>query len=440
MLPDSTVSLVDTAPSRVRWRIAALLFAISVVTYIDRVNISVTARQMMPALDLTDLQMGQVFSAFVLGYALFQIPGGRLGDRWGSRIVLTMAVIWWSFFTALTAVAASLPTAAVLGVLGSLMLVRFLVGVGEAAALPNFNRAVANWLAPTEHGLGIGIAIGGIGIGSAITPPVTAWIMVNFGWQTAFYAAAVLGVLIAAIWYFYSTDRPVDHPHVNAAEVALIEDGAESHRPSRIASDSPAPWASFARTPTIWWLVLSYSCLGYVAYIYMSWFYLYLVNVRGFGVLRGALFATSPFLAITLFCPLGGWVTDRVAAKLGINRGRASVGGAGMLLSSFSIIFGAFTESPLLAILLLSLGAGWLYFTVGAYWASTVDLSKQHAGTLSGLMNTGANIGGSLSPTLTPWLAEHFGWPASLAAAAFAALAGGLMWLKIRPGEGLRVQ
>ncbi|MES4785295.1 MAG: hypothetical protein C4294_05165, partial [Nitrospiraceae bacterium] len=196
-----------------------------------------------------------------------------------------------------------------------------------------------------------------------------------------------------AVWYFYSTDRPADHPHVNAAEVALIEGLAVSHQSSRHLSASSPSWTSFARTPTVWWLVLSYSCLGYVAYVYMSWFYLYLVNVRGFGVLRGALFASAPFLAITLFCPLGGWVTDRLAAKLGINRGRASIGGAGMLLSSLSIILGAVIESPLFAILLLSLGAGWLYFTVGAYWASTVDLSKQHAGTLSGLMNTGANIG-----------------------------------------------
>ena len=134
--------MIDTAPTRVRWRIATLLFAISVVTYIDRVNISVTARQMMPALGLTDLQMGQVFSAFVFGYALFQIPGGWLGDRWGAKRVLTLAIIWWSLFTALTAVAAILPLATAIGALGSLILVRFLVGIGEAAALPT---SIAPW-------------------------------------------------------------------------------------------------------------------------------------------------------------------------------------------------------------------------------------------------------------------------------------------------------
>ncbi|MFQ5551844.1 MAG: MFS transporter, partial [Gemmatimonadales bacterium] len=207
-------------PSQTRWVILALLFAISIVTYIDRVNISVTARQMMPALGLSNTQMGQIFSAFVIGYALFQIPGGWLGDRWGARLVLTVAVVWWSIFTAFTAVAATWSLASVVGIFGSLFVVRFLIGVGEAAALPNFNRAVANWLSPQERGLGIGIAIAGIGIGSAITPPITAWIMVNFGWQMAFYAAAGLGLVVAGLWFLYATDRPSDHPHVNALEAA----------------------------------------------------------------------------------------------------------------------------------------------------------------------------------------------------------------------------
>lgn len=426
--------MIDPAPTRVRWRMAALLFAVSVVTYIDRVNISVTARQMMPALGLTDLQMGHVFSAFVFGYALCQIPGGWAGDRWGAKRILTLAIIWWSVFTALTAVAAILPLAAAVGALGSLIVVRFLVGIGEAAALPNFNRTVANWLAPHERGLGIGIAIGGIGVGSAMTPPITAWLMVNFGWQTAFYAAAMLGLLVALAWFLYATDRPREHPHVNAAEVALIE------QPTAITDPDAAPaltWHTIVRTPTVWWLVLSYSCLGYVAYVYMSWFYLYLVNVRGFGVLRGAVFASAPFVAMALFCPFGGWVTDRLVARCGVNRGRALVGGVGMVLAAVSIVLGAFTESPYAAIALLSLGAGWLYFPVGAYWSSTVDISKRHAGTLSGLMNTGANLGGVVSPTLTPWLAEQAGWPVALGFTACVALTGGLLWSKIKPGGAL---
>ncbi len=405
-------------PARSRWGILLLLFLISVVTYLDRVNISVAARQMMPALGLTDAEMGRVFSAFVVGYALCQIPGGWLGDRWGSRLVLTAAVVWWSVCTAMTAVAATLPIAGVLGIAGSLICVRFLIGVGEAAALPNFNRTVADWLQPHERGLGIGIAIGGIGVGSAVAPPLTAWIMVNYGWQTAFYAAGGIGLLIAALWYGYAVDQPAAQDQPGPREAV--------------------PWRRFARTPTVWWLVASYTCLGYVAYIYMSWFYLYLVNVRGFGLLRGAWFASAPFVAMALLCPLGGWVTDRLVSARGVDQGRQLVGGAGMGLAALAVVLGAYSDSPHLAILLLSMGAGFLYFTVGAYWSCTSDLSKTHAGTLSGVMNTGANLGGSLSPMLTPWLAGQIGWAGALGVAALVALAGGCMWIKIRPGRGLR--
>jgi ACS family glucarate transporter-like MFS transporter len=409
-----------------------LLFCISVVTYIDRVNISVTARQMMPALGLTDQQMGFVFSAFVIGYALFQIPGGWLGDRWGARLILTIALLWWSGFTALTAMAAASSFAGPLGIVGALALVRFLLGVGEAVALPNFNRAVTDWLPAHERGLGIGIAIGGIGVGAAVTPPATAWIMVNYGWHTAFYLSAALGIVLAGIWWLLARDRPADHPWADKDAHPL----SGSDHPSLT---SPAiPWDSLACTPTVWWLVLSYSCLGYVAYVYMSWFYLYLVNVRGFDILRGGFFAAAPFLAILVSCPLGGWTTDRLALRCGITQGRKFVGMAGMMLAAGSITLGAVVESPYLAIASLSLGAGWLYFTVGAYWSSTSDLSKTHAGSLSGLMNMGANIGGAISPTVTPWIANQWGWPLSLGAAALIALIGGIMWLRIKPGDGLK--
>ena len=436
-------------PTRIRWRILLLLLLISIITYIDRVNISVTARHMMPALGLTDVQMGQIFSAFVLGYALCQIPGGWMGDRWGPRRILTLAVIWWSIFTALTAVAPILPLANMIGIMGSLMVVRFLIGVGEAAALPNFNRAVANWHPPQERGLGIGVTIGGIGIGSALTPPLTAWIMVNYGWQTAFYVAGGLGIMVALLWYWYATDHPRDHPHVNSPESDFIAgktpafpDSSWSLRRKESEKESftvpqHVPWKAILTTPTVWWITISYTCLGYVAYIYMSWFYLYLVNERGFAILQGAFFASLPFIAMTIFCPLGGWVTDRLSEKFGMNLGRPSIGGSGMMLAALCIVIGANVESPFVAIGFLSLGAGWLYFTVGPFWSSTTDLSKPHAGTLSGMMNTGANLGGTLSPTLTPWLADSFGWPISLGVAAGMAFLGGLCWFFIKPANGL---
>ena len=410
----------DTSTIQPRWGILALLFAISAVTYMDRVNISVTARQMMPAYGLTDQDMGYVFSAFVFGYALCQIPGGRLGDRWGARVVLACALVWWSLCTVLTAVVATLPIATVVGTVGALVIVRFLLGVGESVALPNFNRAVADWMPPDQRGLGIGIAIGGIGIGAAITPPLASWVMVNYHWQSVFYLSALIGLMVAFLWVFCSQDR---RSHGSAATMT---------------TQTPVPWRHILRSRSLWWLVASYACLGYVAYIYMSWFYLYLVNVRGIDLLRGGWLAAGPFLAILLFCPLGGWVTDKLVPTLGLRKARFSIGMIGMALAGTLIGVGAWVESHTMAIICLSLGAGWLYFTVGAYWSVTTDLSKTHAGTLSGVMNTGANVGGVISPSLTPWIADHWGWTASLLVAAGIALCGGLMWMKVDPTERMR--
>lgn len=435
-MPPSPSSADSATPALARLRriVLGLLFAISVVTYIDRVNISVTARQMMPALGLTDRDMGLIFSAFVVGYALFQIPGGRLSDRWGARLVLTAALVWWSCFTVLTAFSPASALAGAIGIIGTLVLARFLLGVGEAVALPTFNRAVTDWLPADRRGLGIGIAIGGIGLGSAVTPPVTAWIMVNYGWQAAFYLSAAVGFLLAGIWWLLARDRPSDHPWLERRD-ALSKNGEQTRPQQR---ESPAiPWKSLRRNRTLWWLVLSYSCLGYVAYIYLSWFYLYLVNVRGFSLLQGGLYAAMPFLAMLVACPLGGWLTDRLVRAAGAAKGRRWVGMTGMVLASASIGIGAVVESPLGAIACLASGAGWLYFSVGAYWSSTSDLSPAHAGTLSGLMNTGANLGGALSPTLTPWLADQWGWSVSLGVGALVALVGGLLWLRIDSSKGL---
>lgn len=424
------MSRPSRTPTPVRWLILALLFFASVVTYIDRVNISVTARQMMPAFGLIDQQMGWIFSAFVVGYALFQIPGGWLADRFGARAVLTSALVWWSLCTAFTAVAATSWLADLLGLVGALIFVRFLLGVGEAAALPCFNRAVANWMPADARAIGIGIAIGGIGLGSAITPPIAAWVMVNWHWQTVFYLSAAVGMMMALLWWTLARNHPEEHPWVAKYTVtAKAHESADRHRWT--------PWKTFGRTPTIWWLVISYSCLGYVAYLYLTWFYLYLVNVRGFDMLRGGLYASTPFLAMLIGCPIGGWVTDRLTARYGITAGRAIAGMAGMVSAGCAITIGGFADSALLAIASLSIGAGCLYFTVGAYWASTTDLSRTHAGTLSGLMNTGANIGGAISPSLTPWIAAHWGWPASFATAGMIALIGAGLWLWIKPGDGL---
>lgn len=424
------------SPTRTRWLMVALIFCMGVLMFIDRVNIAIAAKYIMPEYGLTDVQMGWIFSAFVLGYAILQIPGGALGDRFGPRRVLAGAIFWWSAFTAVTAVAGDWFLASMLGVVGSFIVVRVLIGIGEAAGPPNYNRVVANWVATSERGLAMGIGTSGSALGAALTPPLIVWIMVTLGWRAAFYLAGLVGILLALVSYWFVTDRPEDHAWVNAAELAHITHGSGPGAGPRVVPGS-TPWRVLLGRRDLWCLTASYTVLGYIGYIYFSWFYLYLVNVRGFSVVSAGWYSTAPFLISATVAPLGGWVSDALSRRFGKRLGRCGIGFGGPLAGAVFIYLGAATPDPYLAVLFLSLGEGALFLSVAAYWATTIDLAKTYAGTVSGFMNMGGNLGGTLSPTLTPLLAQQFGWSSALYVAALLALLGAIFWLGVHPERAI---
>jgi ACS family glucarate transporter-like MFS transporter len=423
-----------------RWFIVALIFCMSVLMFIDRVNISIAAKYIMPEYGLTDVQMGWIFSAFVLGYALVQVPGGWLGDRFGPRIVLAGAIFWWSAFTAVTAVAGDLFLVSLVGIVGSFAIVRVLIGIGEAAGPPNYNRLVANWVAPGERGLAMGISAGGSAFGAALTPPLIVWIMVTFGWREAFYLAGAVGILLAALIYWLTTDHPADHRWVNSQELRQINQGREpAAGPRHIPG--PVPWRVLLLSRTdLWFLTAAYFTLGYILYIYFSWFYLYLVNVRGFSVLSGGWYSTAPFLAGAITSPLGGWLSDALSRRYGKRVGRCGLGVASLLITSCLIWAGASATDPYLAIILLALGSASLFLSAGAFWATTLDLASAYAGTVSGFMNMGGNLGGAISPTLTPYIAQQYGWENALFVAAALAVVGAVFWLGVHPERAIELQ
>ena len=427
------------SPTHIRWQIVGLVFVIYVLMFIDRVNISIAAKYIMPEYGLTDVEFGWIFSAFVLGYALVQIPGGWLGDRFGPRRVLTWAIIWWSVFTAVTALAGDLFLTSLVGVVGSFAVVRVLIGLGEAAAPPNGNRVIANWVAPQERGLAHGIAISGSSLGAALTPPLIVWIMLTWGWRMAFYLAGGIGVLIALVWYWLAADHPKEHNGVNQAELAHITQDADPESESS-TSLARVPWRVLLGRGDLWFLTVAYFVLGYIFYIYFSWFYLYLVNVRGFSMLDGGIYTTAPFLASAMAAPIGGWLSDSLSRRYGKRIGRCGVGGVCFIAVAVFIYAGAAAEDPYLAILWLSLGAGSLSLSASSYWAVTIDLAKPYAGTVSGFMNMGGNIGGAISPTLTPFLAQSIGWEGALSATAALALLGAFCWLWVHPEKEIDVE
>lgn len=424
--PRETLS-APTRPSAVRWQILGLMLLLSMITYLDRVNISIAARLITKEYTLDDVQMGKIFSAFIFSYGLFQVPGGWLADRFGPRRVLAFSALLWSLATAATAWVGD---PAGVPVVLSLGFVRFCVGMGEAAAWPSFNRTIAAWMAIKERGFATSVPLAGGGVGAAITPPFIAWLMLTYGWRWAFLMSAILGVVGSAIWYLRSRDTPEQHPGVNQAELEIIHAGWPAPLKT---SARRIPWRSLVRERNMWLLFLSAMTCGYMVYIYMTWFFTYLVEQRHLTQMASSYYTVGPFIAMAVLTPIGGIASDVIARKINLRWARRLISMGGMTAAGVSLLIGARVESISIAILWLSFGAGAIYFALASHWATTIDISQKYAGTISGVMNCGGNVGGILSPILTPLLARRFGWVPALDVAAVTILAGATIWFVINP-------
>ncbi len=422
-------------PTRVRWHMAALLTLITALTYLDRLNLGIAGQFIQQEFRLSTETMGWILSGFVLGYAIFQVPGGWAGDRYGPRRMLTFAILWWSVFTAMTALAPRLPIRAVLGLAWSFFIVRFLIGVGEAATLPNANKVVAYWLGIKRRGIGNSLFLMGVGVGGVSTPMLIAWLMQRWGWRESFYVCGMLGVVIALGWHLYATNRPEEHPRVNAAELELIRaDAADS---TRAGMHRRPPWKRLLSSRSSWALMLSYFCEGYPNYIFYTWFFMYIVQARHLTVSQGGFWGAAPFLAIVILAPIGGWFSDFAVHRLGKRRGRQTAAWLGMLSSAVLLTTGAHAENNTLAILLLGAACGFNIFSTSTWWATCIDMAPNFSGSLSAMMNTWGNIGGAISPVLTAYLATRFGWPRALDFAAGISFLAVVLWFWVNADENL---
>jgi ACS family glucarate transporter-like MFS transporter len=430
-------------PSRtthVRWLLIFWLFVLSAVSYLDRVNISIAAGPIATAYGLTNVQLGKIFSAMLVGYALFQTVAGRLADRFGAHRILTAGVIWWGIFTAFTA----LVPAGIANALLLFVLIRFLLGAGEAVIYPSANQLISRWIPVRERGIANGWIFAGVGAGAGLTPPLITMIMIRYGWRSSFLACSIIGFVAAAVWFLIARDTPRNHPRVSAEELAVIESGltlssSASGGTTKAASQSQSliPWRRVLRSKEVWAVTISYFCYGYVAWLFFSWFFLYLAKVRGLDLKTSAFYSMLPFIAMLITCLLGGALNDRLTKWKGPRLGRCVLAACALALASVFLAFGSEAHSARLASIVLAGGAGALYLSQSSYWSLTADIAGGSSGSVSGFMNMGNQIGAAITASLTPWIAARFGWTASFLLAASLCAVGAVAWLLIDPQKSL---
>ena len=402
------------------------LFVLSAIAFMDRTNVSIAGVAIGREYQLDKIRLGWVFSAFLVGYAAFQVPGGWLAARLGPRRLLALAVVWWGIFTAsTTAVPPEAPQALLL-----LILVRLALGVGESVMYPAANQFVSRWIPAAERGTAHGWIFAGVGAGSGLTPPLLTFINSSYGWRASFFFCALLGVAAGAVWYVAARDRPEDHPYVTSRELARITAGRRSDaQPITTA----VPWARIFSSRSIWALTFSYFTFGYVIWIFFSWFFIYLADARGLSVASSALYSMLPFAAMTVCCLGGGVLNDAIAKRYGLRAGRCGLGLVSLVLTAIFLACGSRVSSPILASIVLAGGAGAIYLSQSSFWSVVADGAGAHTGVVSGVMNMGCQIGGALTASLTPWIAAHFGWNSAFATAAALALAGAGAWALVDP-------
>ena len=409
------------------------------VTAFGRLNLAIAGKFLQEEFHFTNEVMGWILGAFAFGYALFQIPCGWAGDRYGPRRILTFAILWWSTLTmVMTLVPLAVGKSSWLNLAWAFVAVRFLTGAGEAASYPNANKIVANWMAKGQRGVGSSLLLGGVGAGGVLAPIVFAGTMQRWGWRSSFLLSGLLAILVVAVWSFYATNRPEEHPSVNAAELQILASGGDGPG-SHSFRLSDTPWRKIFASGSVWALIASYFCHGYTPYIYYTWFFIYLTRVRGLTLTKGGLWGSTPFIAMTLMAPLGGWLSDKAVAYFGRRRGRQSTVWIGMTCSALLLWAGSHRVNNTSAILLLAVAAGFSHFAAPSWWATCIDLTPEHAGSLSGLMNTCANLAGGIAPISTAYIATRFGWIAALDFAALVSFCGGVIWVFVNAEENLEV-
>src|SRR5438309_1585983 len=410
------------AAGRARARVLTFAFLLGVVTSLDRICISAAAPFMMEDLGLTVLQMSAVFSAFTLAYSLFEIPSGWLGDTRGPRRVLTRIVLWWSAFTMLTGVARGFQ---------SLVTIRFLFGAGEAGAFPNVARAFSRWFPRRERGTANGVLFLGSRVGGMLSAPLALLLIGRWGWRVSFVLFGLLGIAWAAAWHAWFRDTPREHWAVGRDELAWIEqDGVGDEGVGRRGT----PWRALLSSRNLYTICAMYFAFGYGLYFYFTWLPTFLIRVLGFSLFAGGLFAALPFVLAGLADLAGGWLTDSLARTRGLRLARCGLGFGAFLTCAALVFASTIVGAPVAKAVLLAFALASADLALGACWAVPLDVAVNHAGVVTGFMNTFGNLGGLVGPVVIGVAVDRWhSWTFPFYVTALVYASGAIAWLAIDP-------
>jgi ACS family glucarate transporter-like MFS transporter len=287
----------------------------------------------------------------------------------------------------------------------------------------------------------------GVGAGSGLTPPLLTWLITEQGWRAAFWFSAIIGVVAGAVWWYSARDTPEEHPDVSISELETIRSSLtveqdrirneEAEKRDVEGSATAISWGAIFRRRDLPALMAGYFAFGYIAWIFFSWFFLYMAQVRGFDLKASARYSMLPFLSMTVCCLLGGALSDRLSKSFGLRVGRSVLASVALLFTAVFLVLGSQVHSPQLAGLILAGGAGALYLSQSSFWSVSVDIAGRSSGIFSSIVNMGGQIGGAVTASLTPWIAQRFGWTTSFAIAAALAILGALCWLTVHPERPL---
>jgi ACS family glucarate transporter-like MFS transporter len=409
-------------PTGVRHWVVVFAAALAVITYMDRVSISFAAPAIRHDLGLSEVQMGWVFAAFGWAYALFEVPGGFLGDWMGPRRVLIRIVLWWSCFTAATGWAWSFV---------SLTATRFLFGMGEAGCFPNLTKAFTTWLPDTERVRAQGILWLSARWGGALTPLLVAAIMRAIGWRHSFEIFGLIGVVWALLFFFWYRDNPLENPKLNTAERELLK-----HTSQLASGHGDVPWSRLVRSRQVWMLCGQYFCLNYGWYFYVTWLPSYLREERHLTIGTSAWLSVLPLLCGGLGNPACVLLSRLIVRKTGnvalSRRISAFLGFAG---ASAFLAYSTMVHDPLLAMLAIGMASFSNDLVMPGAWATVMDVGGKYAGTLSGIMNMCGNIGGALSPLAIGYMLSwsHNNWNLTFYISAAVYSMGILFWALLDP-------